>query len=414
MVETRDVTHRSGPARRSSTSFLTVLIGVSVVAGLFSIAVSQGLMILTGLIWLGNSIARRRAGGELRLPLTWPIFGFLGVSLLSALFAADPVAGLVELRTSWVPFVFFLACVNTLSLSTSLRLVRYLAVAGILSCLVVSYQVISQGLDHRVHGTMSHYMTFAGLTLAVLLLMLAQLLFRRSARRDAWLLTAAAGLFVALLLTQTRSAWLGLTVGVGLLIWLLDKRALVAVPAVALVVFLLGPAPVKERLRSFGNLRDVSAVERLYMWRSGVAMALDNPLTGVGPGNVRRAYPSYKHVDDPWLEHRRFTHLHSNVIQMAAERGLLGLATWTALWVAFLFAGARRYYELGGDVRIQLRGFRGDQSDGVRDGTGLRYGASAFSPGKTASLPLRTAIFGSRLGVARKRVIARDDGRPRP
>ena len=69
-------------------------------------------------------------------------------------------------------------------------------------------------------------------------------------------------------------------------------------------------------------------------------MFLDHPITGVGPGNVRSSYPSYKAADDPWLEHRRFTHLHSNVVQLAAERGTLGLFAWLALWVAFLSTSA--------------------------------------------------------------------------
>ena len=63
-------------------------------------------------------------------------------------------------------------------------------------------------------------------------------------------------------------------------------------------------------------------------------------LLGLGPGAVKRVYPAYKH---PAARRAGTSHLHSNPVQLAVERGLLGLLAWCAIWGAFLVEAARIY-----------------------------------------------------------------------
>ena len=74
------------------------------------------------------------------------------------------------------------------------------------------------------------------------------------------------------------------------------------------------------------------------MWTSGAEMVRDHPLFGVGVGGVKRLYPSYVH---PGAGKRSTGHLHSNPVQIAAERGLLGLAAWVWIWAAFFVRSSR-------------------------------------------------------------------------
>jgi O-antigen ligase len=93
-----------------------------------------------------------------------------------------------------------------------------------------------------------------------------------------------------------------------------------------------------QRLTSLWDPRHDSARERLFMWQSGLQMVKDHPLIGVGPGGVKRVYPRYVH---PEALKRSTGHLHSNPVQLAAERGLLGLLAWGWIWTAFFVrAGA--------------------------------------------------------------------------
>ena len=68
------------------------------------------------------------------------------------------------------------------------------------------------------------------------------------------------------------------------------------------------------------------------MWGSGLQIIRDYPWTGVGMNGVKGVYQAYKHPDA--VRDQR-GHLHSNLFQIAAERGLIGVVCWLWIWVAF-------------------------------------------------------------------------------
>jgi O-antigen ligase len=136
----------------------------------------------------------------------------------------------------------------------------------------------------------------------------------------------------ALVMTHTRGAWMGFAAGGALLMGCRQKRLLLALPVVAVVIFLASPEPVRARIRSIVDPQDVTARERLYMWGSGVQIIRDHPWTGVGINGVRGVYQAYKHPD---AVREQRGHLHNNVLQIAAERGLIGVTCWLWIWVAF-------------------------------------------------------------------------------
>jgi O-antigen ligase len=322
---------------------------VFAVVAVFSGAAAQITLGVAVLFWIWHL---KRSSPETRWPLAWALGAFAAVSLLSAATAVIPALGFVELRTSWIPVGCFYVCVNRAgSEERAARLVRILAASGAVSAVVGLSQTVVHGTEYRIHGTLTDWMTFSGLLLIVLMLAVAQLLFRGRGKKDAWLAGAVALMLVAVLASQTRSAWVGLAVALGLLIWIRDKRFLIALPLAAVLALAVAPGPVRERMLSFTDLEDITATERVFMWRSGTEIFLDYPLLGVGPGNVRPIYPQYQHPDDPWIPERRWTHLHSNIFQIAAERGLFGLLTWLAVWIMFLLKARRRWRSLAVEDR---------------------------------------------------------------
>jgi O-antigen ligase len=138
----------------------------------------------------------------------------------------------------------------------------------------------------------------------------------------------------ALVVSQTRSAWIGTVVGLAVLALLRAPRFLWLVGAATAAVLLLRPAAVTERL----TLGDASTSDRYYMWQAGVDMVLDKPVFGQGPGMVLAVYPRYRW---PEATHPMQPHLHNNLLQIAAERGLGGLAFFL-WWAVALFAAAIR------------------------------------------------------------------------
>jgi O-antigen ligase len=69
------------------------------------------------------------------------------------------------------------------------------------------------------------------------------------------------------------------------------------------------------------------------MLEAGVEMIRDHPVLGVGPANVKDAYALYRKHDAP---RPRPPHLHNNVIQLWAERGVIGLAAYLLLLALFV------------------------------------------------------------------------------
>ena len=63
----------------------------------------------------------------------------------------------------------------------------------------------------------------------------------------------------------------------------------------------------------------------------GSRMIRDHPLFGVGPERIHTEFPRYYQGSD--LNSFYYGHLHNNILQIAAERGLLCLAAF--LWLIF-------------------------------------------------------------------------------
>jgi O-antigen ligase len=211
---------------------------------------------------------------------------------------------------------------------------------------LVQWLAGADNLDARVTGGLSVYMTYAGLLLVFVPLLGSRgLSGGRRISRIADVTVAAAGAF-AIALTLTRSAYLGLAIG--LLVVLLAARprlALVAPFGVALF-FVLMPLAVRDRLMSATNPKDVTMNDRVAMWKAGATMIRERPFFGVGPGRVKALYPAYR--VSGWVEPRP-GHLHNNVVMIAAETGIPSLLAY--LWfVGAFFAAALR------QVRASARG----------------------------------------------------------
>lgn len=214
------------------------------------------------------------------------------------------------------------------------------------------------GLYQRIRGPFSHWMTFAGVLMVCLLFVAARLAHRpREAGAWGWRWAALAVMAAALVMSLTRSAWVGLLLSLLVLLALRAPRYLAAVPAAGLALILLAPVPVVERMTSVFDPRGVSNYDRLCMAEAGLLMISERPLFGIGPEMVRHRYPIYHHPSAP----RRSTpHLHNAFLQIAAENGLPALAAYLWLMGATAILAYRRFRAEGG-----WRGRRADLYVGV-------------------------------------------------
>jgi O-antigen ligase len=151
--------------------------------------------------------------------------------------------------------------------------------------------------------------------------------------------SAVAAMTGAVYLTQSRGAMLGLVVVV--VVWLVAtgpplRRALWVAPL--LVVALLAVPGVGSRLASLTDLtpqgfeeRDYSLVERSAAQQVMLAIFTDNPVSGVGPGNIPEAWSDYMGAAKSGLT--REVAPHNLYLQLLAESGVVGFLGW------FVFLG---------------------------------------------------------------------------
>ncbi len=166
-------------------------------------------------------------------------------------------------------------------------------------------------------------------------------------RRHRWLIAPMIIWPLAIFVSHTRGAWLGLAAALFLIGSLLHFKKTILV-TLCLLLTLTATAfcwqkihgennrgVYTERLIHFFDPSWGSNRTRVMIWQAGWEMIKDHPL-GIGVDNVYELYPSYRLPDTP---EGRFGHLHNNFLQIAAARGWAGL-------LAFLYLLTRIYLVL--------------------------------------------------------------------
>ena len=313
----------------------------------FSIAASNILLGLTLASAPWTLRGRRIPWAELA-PLTVPL-GLYSLWLAGSILASfDPLTSLSRMREVTTMSALLLAPLLVRGERQVRRLVDCLIGVGALlaGAGLAQYLVGYGGIDRRIRGPFSHYMTFSGFLLICDLLLIASLILGRHRGRQAWRWAALALINVALLGSLTRSAWVGLGLTLTLYLLVRSPRWLLAYVPAALVFAVVAPPAVLERVASITDLRDRSNYDRICMLKAGMEMVADRPLFGLGPEMVERRYAIYRPPSAPRYE---VPHLHNSFLQLAAERGLPALAAWLALLAAGALKSWRLYTREGGD-----------------------------------------------------------------
>ncbi len=300
------------------------------------IALSEITLVAT-LILFSIAIARHEVRPSFHI-LYYPLVLYGIVSTTSALFngASKHSAGETAL---WLKMAIFPAALILFRevprmRDYALRAQIVFAVAIALDGIIEYFAVAHHDLEHRITGPSAHVMTYSGFLLpgSLLLVILAV------RRRKAWLFACAAIVSFALLLTFTRSVWLGWLVAVFAVLLLNRSTWIVYAIAVLILAITFIPDVMFSRMVSSFDVQQSSNLDRIRMAQAGVEMIKDHPVLGVGPANVKEIYPLYRKEDAPRF---RPPHLHNNIIQLWAERGILAVVAYLMLLGLFLRECAR-------------------------------------------------------------------------
>ena len=334
------------------------------VAGLgLSITLAESALALLTLLWLwrlGDPAVRATA----RWPLAAPVLAFSAATVLSALLSGHPLASLEAAKGLLLAAALYVTADAVREPGAADRFLLGLALAATVAAVVGLLQVglcppddaplvPPRWLYHRcdrAHGFFSIYMTLAGVLSLVLLATLPRLLPPGAARRRLgapWLVMLS-----ALIVTYTRGAWIGFAGGVLTVAATVRRGRWVLVGGLLLLAAsaLMAPYELRHRFLSMADPEEAGVRERIYMWESGLAMWRERPMLGVGPGGVKRDYVRYAREE---AVKKRTGHVHNTPLQVLVERGVLGLATWIWLWVAFYAEAIRRLRRLPPDATVE-------------------------------------------------------------
>jgi putative inorganic carbon (HCO3(-)) transporter len=374
----RDLTATAARSTLFLGAFLLPLVVVGPAADpdiLPKLLAARLLVLILAALWVVRIALTR----ELRVqctPLAIPLAVFLVSAAVSTVLAVNTNLALFGAYTRYEGLLTLCTYAALFWLATQTlrdeRDARTLVVALLGSAYVVSVIAIVQAVAGSVLGIDDGgdtALSFGGLsratgtfgnanTVAAFLAMLLPLALHRLFEATSWPRRALAANAVivpacALFLTFGRAAWIGAALGCALVLWhqiharprRFVAAAIGAAGAVALVaISLLGRGglsitrSVLARLSSVADVSGGSSGTRLHIWSDSIALLRARPLTGWGPDTFGLVYPRYQ--TGRWTPGFVIDKAHSDVVQIAATQGLLGVVSY--LWV--LLAAVRCWW----------------------------------------------------------------------
>jgi len=305
---------------------IPITIALYLLFSMVSISVSQIFLFLSFLAWLVLLIKEKQWPSFPEF--FWPLLVYSVLSIISSFFSVNPVISFKDSRELLlfliVPIVY-MGFEEEKKLKTANQ--ALLASAYLNLGYSFFYFIFRAYPGQRITGFMGHYMTQAGLLFLFSTMALSQFLL--SGERMKIRLPWGVGFFLSLLalaLTLTRSAWIGLIISVCFILLLYKPKILILVPLLLALFFLISPRYIKSRVLTIFILNTPSNQQRIEYFKAGIKIIKDYPLWGTGPDTVDMVFQNPKYGLSE--EAKRNVHLHNNLTQIAAERGLLTLMAW--------------------------------------------------------------------------------------
>lgn len=177
--------------------------------------------------------------------------------------------------------------------------------------------------------------------------------FKEKGIRKIFLLVSGGLMMAVIILTRSRGGFVGLlVVGGFILLKTLKKNKLLAgfILLGSIAVFsIVTPAGYWERMETIVEPGDdyniYSPAGRIEVWKKGIKLMTENPLTGVGIGNFTTAEGlSHKDVGGKWST------AHNSFIQIGGELGVGGLILFILLFY-YLFKSLRRIISIDPKIK---------------------------------------------------------------
>ncbi len=337
----------------SSDFYFYLLLGL-----LFLIDLSiAGCFILFTLLLIGSIVYTIKSRKLPRVPGFFKyLLLFMLFTFVSTIFSIDKINSLKDNKEFFV-YLLIPLIMSIIDSNKRLRYSLYTVLgSAFVSALIGIGQTIASGrisLDNRLKGLTSHWMTYSGLLMLVFIFFFVIFFYEK--RKKVKIILAAVLCFIlaAILVSQTRSVWVGVFAALAIfIIYYKPKILYAAVPAVIILFFLLPPS-IKTRMTSIVDPQDATNKDRFYMYYTGIEIFKDYPITGIGANNIEKVYNDVKYRHPQAVQSN--PHLHNNFLHILAERGILACLSLLVAFIAiFILLVGRIKNSIGLEKGIAL------------------------------------------------------------
>ena len=291
-----------------------------------------GLVFLICLIFILKNLKSVRS-----TPLFYPIFCFLGLSLISIFYSIDTLSSVKEfIRLASIFFLYFLAYKLVQNKKDWLLLLKIILISYILPGSFALVQLIGGwglpddfGGFQRIYGTFAHPNPFAFYTFFILALALSLLLTKKVAIQSPYLLPVIITTFL-LMATYTRSALACLFIFILFFGIFKYRKLLLGGLFFFLIVYFFSDI-FQQRFWELITLDPYgSVVWRFRLWQDIIPASLWQPWFGYGLGTFTNLVEFYRGFSWGSLE------AHNDYLKIFVENGILGLIAYFWLIIALM------------------------------------------------------------------------------
>lgn len=316
----------------------------------FSIAISETILSIIALLWCYGLIKKPEMFGIKKSGMELWLIIFIAISIFAIIFSADFQGSVWHIK-HLILMVVLIFGVQALTNGEKIRLYfKIFITGGLINCFyaIFRYIVLGEGgLQKRLHGFIGSWMTFSGFMMIIALIILAKIIW--STELKARILYSIAELFFLWVIAKsmTRNSWVGLFFGILIITFLHSRKIFIL--AFSLIIVLGGisfpflPKDIKNRFLSIFSTQDTTNRERIYMATIALNIIKKHPVLGIGHGILSNQLQYYvsEGIDKNW----RIPHLHNNILQIAADSGLLGLISWLILFLKWFYDSLLFYFK---------------------------------------------------------------------
>ncbi len=302
-----------------------------------------------------------------RTQLDNPILLFMCLSVVSAWFSLEPKLSFFGAYQIYVfgviPMAAFALLYWLTAQAASEALIVWIkrgcllsaAIVGVYACLQYSGNEIFERMPvikgGRVWASLGNPLYLGALCMMAWLVGFAEWIHEQSPNRW-WVAVAMLPIGSGLILSLSRSAWLGAGIGMGLIALrsfnregaaFKKKRVVVGLVVIVLSLVIAGVflPDFKQRAGILVSRGDLSTLARIEGWKVGFNIWRNHPVLGTGPDTFALAFRPWRTLD--YVKAAGFGvaqgDAHNDFVQIAATEGLVGVLALLWGYVVFLRKG---------------------------------------------------------------------------